>query len=213
MIDDLLDTETGLRARVTRAVTDCAFDTGLTEDDKELILAARDDLVEAILGAVDDEAVDRMARDYADATHLRALDFRNGATMDLKPAQDMVALWVAAARTMLGDAENYSETEVALPAWSMDVKLAGEYETFTLTVQRKGKLTPHQARLRAETERNEALAEAARLRALYEKPQRRVQCPVCEREDILVGGSGRLRRHRAKGLLCDGSAVLMDEEA
>jgi hypothetical protein len=113
-------------------------------------------LADAVLAEIDDEAIDRMAKHYIDETHIKALEIRNGANLELQPAQDMVALWVAAARTMLGDAENYSETPVGLPSSvSMDVKLASEYEMFTLTVQRAGKLTPHQARERAEQQRDE----------------------------------------------------------
>jgi hypothetical protein len=114
-------------------------------------------LADAVLAEIDDEAIDRMAKHYIDETHIKALEIRNGANLELQPAQDMVALWVAAARTMLGDAENYSETPVGLPSSvSMDVKLAGEFEMFTLTVQRAGKLTPHQARIKAERERDDA---------------------------------------------------------
>jgi hypothetical protein len=112
-------------------------------------------LADAVLAEIDDGAIDRMAKHYIDETHVKALEIRNGANLELQPAQDMVALWVAAARTMLGDAENYSETPVGLPSVSIDVKLAGEYESFTLTVQRAGKLTPHQARERAERQRDE----------------------------------------------------------
>jgi hypothetical protein len=124
-------------------------------------------LADAVLAEIDDEAIDRMAKHYINETHIKALEIRDGANLELKPAQDMVALWVAAARTMLGDAENYSETPVGLPSSvSMDVKLAGEYEMFTLTVQRAGKLTPHQARIKAERERDDARALA---KALFDR--------------------------------------------
>lgn len=145
-----------MRSRVVEAVRSVALDTGLVQDDELLIAVSEDAVVEAVLAAIDDEAVGRMAQHYVDDTHLRSMDFRNGAVMKLKPAQDMAALWVAAAKTMLGDAENYSETEVGLPSVSMDVKLAGEFEMFTLTVQRARKITPHEARLRAEEQRTEA---------------------------------------------------------
>lgn len=107
-------------------------------------------LADAVLAAIDDEAVERMAQHYVDDTHLQAVEFRNGMEMKLKPARDMVALWVAAAKTMLGEAENYSETEVRLPSMSMDVKVAEEFEMFTLTVQRARKPTPHDLRRLAE---------------------------------------------------------------
>jgi hypothetical protein len=123
---------------------------------REIAHFSSERLADAVLAEIDDEAIDRMAKHYVDETHIKALEIRDGANLELEPAQDMVALWVAAARTMLGDAENYSETPVGLPSVSMDVKLAGEYESFTLTVQRAGKLTPHQARVKVEQERDDA---------------------------------------------------------
>jgi hypothetical protein len=61
--------------------------------------------------------------------------------------------WVHAAREMLGDAPNYSETRIDFPkaSASMEVKAAGEFDRYVLTVQRAGKLTPHEARKKAET--------------------------------------------------------------
>ncbi|MEU1824222.1 hypothetical protein ABZ502_17565 [Streptomyces abikoensis] len=95
-------------------------------------------------------------------TGLRAADFRNGAHMELEPAREMLAAFVAAARTMLGDAPNYMETPVEFPSAKveMDVKVAESAEMYTLVVQRhaSGALTPHQARERAEAQRDEILA-------------------------------------------------------
>jgi hypothetical protein len=72
----------------------------------------------------------------------------------------MAAMYVAMAKTMLGDAENYSETPL-----EFHVKIAEEVERYILTVQRTGpgKLTPHEARRRAEAERDTALARIAEL--------------------------------------------------
>lgn len=145
-----------LRERLTDAIDDVL-------DDRDDELADR--LVEAALGVFDEAAIERMAQHYVDDTHIRSMEFRNGAEMELVPAQDMVAVWVATARTMLGDAPNYSETRVDLPAEKveMELKLAGEVDRYVFTVQRAGKLTPHEARVRAEAERDEARAELKEL--------------------------------------------------
>jgi len=169
MSDDTRD----LRTRVMTVLHDTIRDidtvrgvpAGMTG--REIAHSYSERLADAVLTEVDDEAIDRMAQHYIDETHIKALEIRDGANLELQPAQDVVALWVAAARTMLGDAENYSETPVGLPASvSMDVKLAGEVEMFTLTVQRAGKLTPHQARVNAERERDDARALA---KALFDR--------------------------------------------
>lgn len=159
MTDDARD----LRTRVMTALHDTLRDIDTVRGapagrtGREIAHFYSERLADAALAEIDDEAINRMAQHYIDETHIKALEIRNGANLELQPAQDMVALWVASARTMLGDAENYSETPVGLPSSvSMDVKLAGEVEMFTLTVQRAGRLTPHQARVKAEQERDEA---------------------------------------------------------
>jgi hypothetical protein len=78
---------------------------------------------------------------------IRSVDFRNGMDMDLEAARELLAYQVAAARAMLGDAENYSETKL-----SWDVKVAESPEMYTIVIQRHapGALTPHEARQRAE---------------------------------------------------------------
>ncbi|WP_031030075.1 MULTISPECIES: hypothetical protein [unclassified Streptomyces] len=89
------------------------------------------------------------------------MDFRNGMHMEMEPARELLASWVAAARTMLGDAPNYTETKV-----SMDVKVAESPEMYTLVVQRHapGALTPHEARQKAEARVAELEAQLAELR-------------------------------------------------
>lgn len=148
-----------LRERLTDAIDDVL-------DDRDDELADR--LVEAALAVFDDAAIERMAQYYVDDTHVRSMEFRNGAELELVPAQDMVAVWVATARTMLGDAPNYSETRVDFPAEKveMELKLAGEVDRYVFTVQRAGKLTPHEARVKAEQERDETRAEIGRMRDL-----------------------------------------------
>lgn len=89
---------------------------------------------------------------------IKSMDFRNGIAMELEPARDMVAVWVASARALLMGGENYCESvytspeDAARASYSMDVSIPELPERYTLTVQRvaPGKLTPHEARMRAE---------------------------------------------------------------
>lgn len=119
--------------------------------------AERDALL-AELGGRDEEARERWIQKQLDETGIRSVDFRNGMHMDVEPARELLAHWVAAARTMLGDAPNYSETKL-----EMDVKVAESPELYTLVIQRHapGALTPHEARKQAEAERDETAARAA----------------------------------------------------
>lgn len=117
------------------------------------------------------EGVDAAAERLVNETGIRSMQIRNGQLdLDLEPARELVAIWVSAARTMLSDAPNYSETRIDLPPTdadpkvSMEVKLAGELERYAFTLQRVGALTPHEARVRAEQERDELLQEAMRQR-------------------------------------------------
>lgn len=131
-----------------------------------------EEIADAVLAVCDEEAVNRMAGQFVAETGIRAMDFRNGASMDLEPSKTLVAHWVAAARTWLDSygAVNYTETEVTvadtMDKVSMEVKLAGEFERFAFILQRvgPGKLTPHEARKRAEAEYERLMAENAALR-------------------------------------------------
>jgi hypothetical protein len=82
------------------------------------------------------------AEALADQTLMRGLTVERGKLeLNLIPPREIVAVWVHAAREMIGDAENYVE---------MEVKLAGEVERFAFVLQRVGKLSPHEARQQAE---------------------------------------------------------------
>lgn len=88
-------------------------------------------------------------------TTLRGMTVEEGAVvLELGLPRELVIAFVHAAREMLGDAENYCETRIDFPSVSMEVKAAGEWERYALVVQRAGKLTPHEARRRAEAERD-----------------------------------------------------------
>jgi len=112
------------------------------------------------LDAIADELLsDAVARQWTAEqmaqTKVRTLDFRNGVDMELEPAQDLAASLVAAARTLLGGADNYVEATYAsteYSAYSMTVSIPELPERYTLTIQRvaPGKCTPHEARVRAE---------------------------------------------------------------
>lgn len=128
------------------------------------LLVDRMKAAEAEAERLEAEGVDRMADRFMEQTRIRSMDFRNGLAMDLEPAQEQVAIWVGAARGMLGDAPNYTETRMDVPTdddpkVSMEVKLAGELDRYVFVLQRVGGLTPHEARMKAEAERDEAIAE------------------------------------------------------
>jgi hypothetical protein len=124
-----------------------------------------DDLAEqvtdAILGVIDEEGVNRLADEFIANTKLKSMDFQNGVSMKMEPAREAAALWVGAARGLLEGAENYSEI-------SMEFRGAGDWQRYAFVCQKVGKFTPHEMRRKAERERDEALAEVARLRAELE---------------------------------------------
>jgi hypothetical protein len=127
----------------------------INDDDLDALYAERDALL-AELGGREEEARERWIHKQLDETGLRAADFRTGMTMELEPAREMVAHWVGAARAMLGDAPNYTETPI-----EMEVKVAESPERYAFVLQRvaPGALTPHQARQRAEARIIRAIAE------------------------------------------------------
>ncbi|MFD9056166.1 hypothetical protein ACFWCM_12700 [Streptomyces albidoflavus] len=114
--------------------------------------------VEAVL---EHAAAQTWIQQQLDQTSIRAIDFRNGVHMDIEPARELLAHQVAAARAMLGDAPNYTETKV-----EYDVKVAESPEMYTVVIQRHapGALTPHEARQKAEARVAELEAEIARLK-------------------------------------------------
>jgi hypothetical protein len=103
-------------------------------------------------------ATQKWVADQMAETKIRTADFRKGVAMELEPARDMAAALVAAARTLLMGGENYCESVYTKPedadraSYSMDVSIPELPERYTLTVQvvAPGKLTPHEARMRAE---------------------------------------------------------------
>lgn len=115
-------------------------------------------VTDAILSVVDEETVRRLCDDHIKRTNLRSMSFRNGATLAIEPAREMAAYWVGAARALLEGAENYTETRV-------DFGIPEDPQRYSFVVQKAGKLTPHEARRRAEAECAELRTEVEQLRA------------------------------------------------
>ncbi|MFC8002941.1 hypothetical protein ACFUCH_03735 [Streptomyces olivaceus] len=123
-----------------------------------------DDALDALyaeLAGRDAEARERWIQKQEEQLGIKWADFRAGNwEMSLQAGRDFAAAYVAAARALMGDAPNYSETKLMF-----DVKIAESPETYTLVVQRHapGALTPHEAREIAERRAERAEAALARL--------------------------------------------------
>jgi hypothetical protein len=131
---------------------------------RECGAAGAEGATDRILGIFDEEALNRLGRQYAEDSRLRSLGARDGQmALDLIPAQEAIVGWVLAARGMLDGhgAENYTETSMEFPD-----RACGERYVFIL--QRAGRLTPHEAQQQAEAEAGRLRAEVAELRAQLE---------------------------------------------
>lgn len=128
-------------------------------------------VVEAIL---DDAVAQRWVTEQMAQVSIKAAEFRNGvAMMELEPARELVAMWVGACRGLIGTGPNYSETVLTDRVdhlqnrgdkVEMGVKVAESTDKYVITVQRDafGTMTPHEARVRAETGRDQAVRAAWR---------------------------------------------------
>lgn len=120
------------------------------------------------LNAELERRIDADAEALADKTLMRGLTVEDGAVnLDLIPPREIAAIWVHCAVGMLGDAPNYTETEVKMPSVSMEVSPAGSYDRYALIVQRVGKLTPHEARQQAEARAERISAAVDRVLGLH----------------------------------------------
>lgn len=123
----------------------------------------------AVVSAFDDQAMLALTESFLDEAatqhwlseqlykmRVKSMDLANGAAVELIPAQETAAMWAGICRGLLQEAPNYSETkfdQLDLEGKiTMEIQPPGSREAFTVTVQRHGpgKLTPHEARLRAE---------------------------------------------------------------
>lgn len=125
-----------------------------------------------------DELHQTKAEEYVNATvGIREMRMVDGVlTMELEAAREFTKRLVAAARGMLGEAVNYSETRVdflppeadagvADPPGSAEwtVGLAGERDRYVIRIQRAGRVTPHEARAAAEADRDRLAGQCVEL--------------------------------------------------
>jgi hypothetical protein len=115
-----------------------------------------------LLGDIAMDALgDTAAEILTDGTMLRSLTIQDGvATLDLEPATDILKIFVASMRGVLDGygAENYVETEMTAPSVSMDLRDGDNpMDSYTVTIQRRTKPTPHDFRQRAERQRDDVL--------------------------------------------------------
>jgi len=142
-----------LRADAVKAVMAAAADFG--HDD--IVSGSAAAFAEAVLAAINEETVTRMAATLVDEVRFRSMEIRAGRLeMTGIDAREIAATWVGAARELTKGAENYSETRMQFLDHERE-------QVYAFTVQKVGKRTPHEMRRQAEAERDEALAEVQRL--------------------------------------------------
>ncbi|MGW0948480.1 hypothetical protein ACWD4O_38820 [Streptomyces sp. NPDC002623] len=110
-----------------------------------------------------DGLADLAAEILSDGTMMKALTVKDGEVcLDLAPATEMLKLFVATMRGILHGygAENYVETEMQAPSVSLDLRDGDTpYDSYTVTIQRRERPTPHEFRQRAEARIAAVLAE------------------------------------------------------
>lgn len=123
--------------------------------DQHRCLATAEELREAMDRAIlaqpqGQESPEEFSKRMSAETKVHAIEYRHGhLEMEIEPAKEMMEAIVSFARTIIGDAPNYTETKCQ---WT--VSPADSAEDYTITVQRiaPGKMTPHEARVKAERE-------------------------------------------------------------
>ncbi|MFF8610838.1 hypothetical protein ACF06X_33570 [Streptomyces sp. NPDC015346] len=97
---------------------------------------------------------DLAAEILVDGTMMRSLTIKDGiVTLELEEATEILKVYVAAMRGVLDGygAENYVETEMTAPSVSMDLRDGSNpMDSYTVTIQRRTRPTPHEFRQRAE---------------------------------------------------------------
>ena len=112
-----------------------------------------------------DALVDMAAEILTDGTLLKALNIRDGVvTLETEPAREILLTLVASMRGMLDEygAENYLETEITAADKKRKVELdlqdgQNPADSYTVTIQRRYRPTPHEFRQRAERQRDDVL--------------------------------------------------------
>ncbi|MEU3529384.1 hypothetical protein AB0E62_37025 [Streptomyces sp. NPDC038707] len=109
---------------------------------------------------------DLAAEIIADGTLFKGLNIENGVvTLETEPAREILLTLVASMRTMLDEygAENYLETEITAPREpkvELDLQDGqNPQDSYTVTIQRRRRPTPHEFRQRAEARIAAVLAE------------------------------------------------------
>ena len=136
------------------AIADAVYDTYGQQDT---------DRSQRIADTAMDALGDLAAEILTDGTMMRALTIKDGvATLELEPATDILKIFVASMRGVLDGygAENYLETEMQAPSVSMDLRDGDNpMDSYTVTIQRRTRPTPHEFRQLAERRIAAALAE------------------------------------------------------
>lgn len=142
------------RKQAHTAIADAVYST-YGQENRNRSLAIADIAIDA-LG-------DLAAEILTDGTMMRALTIKDGvATLELDPATEILKIFVASMRGVLDGygAENYLETEMQAPSVSMDLRDGDNpMDSYTVTIQRRTRPTPHEFRQLAERRITAALAE------------------------------------------------------
>ncbi|MGK9463968.1 hypothetical protein ACSLFT_28640 [Streptomyces sp. G6] len=114
---------------------------------------------------------DLAAEILADGTLFKGLNVKDGVvTLETEPAREILLTLVASMRTMLDSygAENYLETEIVAnePSVALDLQDGqNRADSYTVTIQRRRRPTPHEFRQRAEARIADALTECDAIEA------------------------------------------------
>lgn len=133
-------------------------------------IGRRPDFTQAAANVMDGLG-DLAAEILADGTMFKALNMENGVvTLETEPAREILLLLVASMRGMLDGygAENYLETEITAdkPKVSLDLHDGqNPGDSYTVTIQRRYRPTPHEFRQRAEQRVARILAECDAIEA------------------------------------------------
>ncbi|KPC67997.1 hypothetical protein ADL27_57590 [Streptomyces sp. NRRL F-6602] len=118
-----------------------------------------------------DALADTAAEILADGTMMRGLNIQDGVvTLETEPAREILLTLVASMRQMLDSygAKNYLETEIVAnnPSVALDLQDGqNPADSYTVTIQRRRRPTPHEFRQQAEARIADALTECDAIEA------------------------------------------------